>query len=149
MALTIIQQIGTGGGQGCVIEYRGQAVRDMSIEQRMTLCNMTVEAGASAGIISPDLTTVTYLQQALEKRGRTVLESEVKQWLLYASDKNGVFDEYISVPADKVKKMISWGTNPSQVLSLDDCIPHPDELTGQAQKLAAKEALEYMDLVPG
>lgn len=149
LALYIIQQIGTGGGQGCVIEYRGQAISDMSIEQRMTLCNMTVEAGASAGIISPDQKTVDYLVAALEKRGQSITEDEKQRWLAYATDETAVFDKVVLIDASSVSKMVSWGTNPSQVIALGERIPDPSQISDTSKRLAAEKALTYMGLESG
>ena len=149
LALAIIRKIGTGGGQGCVIEYHGEAIAALSMEQRMTLCNMSVEAGASAGIISPDEVTLTYLRQALGRRHITVHDHVMKEWLKYATDEHAVFDKTIEIDATAVRPSISWGTNPSQVLSLGESIPLMDTITTSSERLAAKQALTYMGLQEG
>ncbi|EDM67225.1 isopropylmalate isomerase large subunit [Moritella sp. PE36] len=149
LALFIINEIGTGGGQGCVIEYTGEAVSQLSMEQRMTLCNMTVEAGASAGIISPDQTTVSYLKEKLAERNVTISDADTTKWLTYATDMDAVFDKYVEIDAAKVPKMISWGTNPSQVIPVVGKVPYVDPLDCASKQIAATQALKYMGLKEG
>ncbi len=149
LALSIIRKIGTGGGQGYIIEYRGSAITSLSIEQRMTLCNMTVEAGASAGIISPDDTTISYLQEALAKRQIDVSQEMIQEWLSYATDQEAKFDKYVHMNAEKIQPMITWGTNPSQVVTLGEIIPFVEKITDPSECLAAQQAIEYMGLQEG
>ncbi|MGF1860888.1 3-isopropylmalate dehydratase large subunit [Photobacterium profundum] len=149
LALAIINKIGTGGGQGCVIEYTGEAISRLSMEQRMTLCNMTVEAGASAGIISPDEKTVTYLVKALGERGISVSDTKKKKWLAFATDDGAVFDKSVHISASEVSKMISWGTNPSQVIPVLGSVPYLASLNGSSKQIAGEEALKYMGLSEG
>lgn len=149
LALTIIRKIGTGGGQGCVIEYRGEAISALTMEQRMTLCNMSVEAGASAGIISPDTITQDYLRQALARRHISVSDEHVQAWLGWATDESAVFDKYIEIDASSVRPMVSWGTNPSQVLSVGESIPLLETIVNPSERLAAEQSLAYMGLQEG
>lgn len=149
LALFIINKIGTGGGQGCVIEYSGEAISQLSMEQRMTLCNMTVEAGASAGIISPDQTTVTYLIKALAERNVPVSTEDVARWLACATDTDAVFDKSVEIDATKVTQMISWGTNPAQVIPVIEKVPYVDSLDCTSKQVAAMQALKYMGLKEG
>lgn len=146
LALTIIRKIGTGGGQGCVIEYRGEAISALSMEQRMTLCNMSVEAGASAGIISPDIVTQNYLCQALARRHIHISDKQVQAWLEWGTDEKAVFDKSVEIDAAAVRPMVSWGTNPSQVLSMGEMIPSLETITSPSERLAAQQALAYMGL---
>ncbi|WP_419207353.1 3-isopropylmalate dehydratase large subunit [Photobacterium leiognathi subsp. mandapamensis] len=149
LALYIIRQIGTGGGQGCVIEYRGQVISDMSIEQRMSLCNMTVEAGASAGIISPDQKTVEYVRAALNKRNHEVSSQQISDWLAFATDEGAEFDRVVLIDATKVKKMVTWGTNPAQSIMFGEKVPNPKQITDLSQRTAAEQALNYMGIESG
>lgn len=149
LALSIIRKIGTGGGQGYIIEYTGSTISSLSMEQRMTLCNMTVEAGASAGIISPDDTTISYLQKALAKHQIKVSQEMIQEWMSYATDREAKFDKYVQIDAEQIQPMITWGTNPSQVISLGEKIPFIEKIDDPSECLAARQAIEYMGLHEG
>ncbi|PHM64867.1 isopropylmalate isomerase large subunit [Xenorhabdus stockiae] len=149
LALTIINQIGTGGGQGYIIEYRGDAIKSLSMEQRMTLCNMSVEAGASAGIISPDEKTIEYLKKAFALKGKHIEQKTIDTWLSYATDSGAVFDKYIEIDASTVKNRITWGTNPSQSVPVGEHIPFIKDIKNTSENIAAIQALKYMKLNEG
>jgi 3-isopropylmalate/(R)-2-methylmalate dehydratase large subunit len=149
VVLTIIAKIGTGGGAGSIIEYRGSAIRSLSMEGRMTVCNMSIEAGARAGMIAPDDTTFAYLEgRPFAPRGRD-WEVALDDWRALASDAGAVFDEEFLVDAATMRPSVSWGTNPAQVVNLDDVVPDPHELPEPDQRDAAEHALRYMGLKPG
>ncbi|WP_443673198.1 3-isopropylmalate dehydratase large subunit [Gordonia aquimaris] len=149
LALYIISQIGTGGAQGHIVEYRGDAIRSLSMEQRMTLCNMSIELGARAGLVGPDETTFDYL------RGRSYAPSEnqwaaaTERWLSFSSDDDSDYDAQIDIDAGEVSPYVTWGTNPSQAAPLSATVPEPDSIANSEERLAADNALQYMDLVPG
>ncbi|WP_446470719.1 3-isopropylmalate dehydratase large subunit [Xenorhabdus stockiae] len=149
LALAIINQIGTGGGQGYVIEYRGDAIKSLSMEQRMTLCNMSVEAGASAGIISPDEKTIEYLKKALALKGVHIEQKIIDTWLSYATDADALFDKYIEIDASTVRNRITWGTNPSQSIPIGDHIPFIKNIKNSSDNIATIQALKYMGLNEG
>jgi 3-isopropylmalate/(R)-2-methylmalate dehydratase large subunit len=145
--LAVIARIGTGGGQGHVIEYRGEAIRALSMEGRMTICNMSIEAGARAGMIAPDETTVAYL------RGRphapTDWDAALAAWRTLASDDDAVFDREVTLRADELTPFVTWGTNPGQGLPLGDVVPDPAAMPDPVERASAERALEYMALRPG
>jgi 3-isopropylmalate/(R)-2-methylmalate dehydratase large subunit len=147
LILAIIAQIGTGGGQGYVIEYRGSAIRDLSMEARMTVCNMSIEAGARAGLIAPDQTTFDYI------RGRSHApvdwDAAVAYWSTLQSDPEANFDVEISIDADTLAPFVTWGTNPAQGLPLSEKVPNPKNIADPEERSAAERALEYMDLKAG
>ena len=147
--LYIIGQIGTAGGTGYVIEYAGSAIRDLSMEARMTICNMSIEAGARAGMIAPDDTTFNYIQgRDFAPRG-SEWESAVAYWKTLPSDKGAKFDKVINIKAEDIKPMVTWGTSPGQVSSIDDVVPDPETMKDPTDRTAARNALAYMDLTPG
>ena len=147
--LYVIRQIGTAGGAGAVIEYRGEAVEALSCEQRMTVCNMSIEGGARAGLVAPDERTFEYL------RGRRFTppgyENMVEGWRGLRSDANARFDRKYSADAGSIAPQVSWGTNPAMTCDVTEAVPEPDEFAGgdQARASGAKRALEYMGLEPG
>ncbi len=145
--LAIIAQIGTGGGQGYVIEYRGSAIRDLSMEARMTVCNMSIEAGARAGLIAPDQTTFDYI------RGRSHApedwDAAVAYWSTLQSDADAKFDVEITIDADILAPFVTWGTNPAQGLPLSEKVPDPKNIEDLEERESAERALEYMSLKPG
>ncbi|GEO28052.1 3-isopropylmalate dehydratase large subunit [Alicyclobacillus acidoterrestris] len=147
LALYIIHHIGTGGGIGHVIEYSGNAIRSLSMEARMTLCNMSVEAGASAGIIGVDDVTIDYLCKV--SNGYLNLEEECKRWRTYVSDSEAIFDREIVIDATAISERVTWGTNPSQNISFNECIPELNSFSDASQKQAAQRGLEYMKLREG
>jgi 3-isopropylmalate/(R)-2-methylmalate dehydratase large subunit len=148
LVLAIIGKIGTDGGTGYVIEYTGEAIRALSMEGRMTVCNMTIEAGARAGLVSPDDTTIAYLQgrPMLPKRPWDELVAEWKQW---ASDPGCAYDVTIELDAAKIEPQVTWGTSPGMVTGVRGKTPVLAELTDANTRLAAQKGLEYMDLAEG
>jgi 3-isopropylmalate/(R)-2-methylmalate dehydratase large subunit len=147
--LAVIAKIGTGGGQGYVLEYRGSAIRDLSMEARMTICNMSIEAGARAGMVAPDQTTYDYLKGRVHAPIGQDWDEAVKYWDSLATDEDAVFDAEVFLDANTLDPFVTWGTNPGQGVSLNDVVPSPDSFTDPNEKAAAVRALEYMDLVAG
>jgi len=147
VVLAIIAQIGTGGGQGYVLEYRGNVIENLSMEARMTICNMSIEAGARAGMIAPDDTTFDYL------RGRdhapTDFDAAVAEWRTLASDPDAVFDAEVHIDADALTPFVTWGTNPGQGLPLAESVPDPERIVDENERVAAEKALSYMGLTAG
>ncbi|MFD4369974.1 3-isopropylmalate dehydratase large subunit [Rhodococcus sp. NPDC058521] len=149
LVLAVIAQIGTGGGQGYVIEYRGEAIRAMSMESRMTVCNMTIEAGARAGLIAPDETTYSYLRDRRHApRGKDWADA-ISAWNDLHTDEGAVFDREVHVDASALAPFVTWGTNPGQGLPLTSEVPNPDCMIDEEERLNAQKALEYMGLEPG
>ena len=147
--LGIIREIGTGGGAGHVIEYSGDAIKKMSMENRMTICNMSIEGGARAGMIAPDEITYKYLKNKNFAPKNEDWDKALNEWKELYSDDDAEFDKTIKINVNDLKPSISWGTNPSQVIFIDEVIPSPDSFQNKADKEAAERALEYMDLKPG
>jgi len=149
LILAIIGEIGTGGGIGHVIEYRGEAIRALSMEARMTVCNMSIEAGARAGMVGPDETTFAFLEgRPHAPKGRDFDEA-VAYWRSLASKEDAVFDKEVTIDASRLAPQVSWGTNPSQVTSIDGEVPDPSRFALAPQRDAARRALGYMGLEPG
>lgn len=149
VALAMIRKIGTAGGQGHVIEYQGSAIRAMSIEGRMTLCNMSIEAGARAGIVAADAMTFDYLRDRKMVPEGAEFDAEVDYWKQFTSDDDAVFDKEVFIDATTIAPHVSWGTKPSQVVTLSDAVPDPASISDETERLAAERALHYMDLAPG
>jgi len=147
--LAVIGRIGTGGGVGHVVEYRGSAVRSLSMEGRMTVCNMSIEAGARAGMIAPDDTTFAYLEGRPHAPKGKLWEEALDHWRSLPTDEGATFDREVVLDAGALVPHVSWGTNPSQVAPLDGAVPDPDSLGDPAQAEAARRALRYMGLRPG
>ena len=147
--LGIIRKIGTGGGAGHVIEYVGDVIQNMSMENRMTICNMSIEGGARAGMIAPDEVTFNYLKEKNYAPKGSDWDDAIAEWGNLYSDEDAEFDKVVTINADELEPSISWGTNPSQVIFINDTIPHPDDFNEESEKEAASRALEYMDLKPG
>ncbi len=147
--LGIIRKIGTGGGAGHVIEYVGDVIQNMSMENRMTICNMSIEGGARAGMIAPDEVAFNYLKEKNYAPKGSDWDDAIAEWGDLYSDEDAEFDKVVTINADELEPSISWGTNPSQVIFVNDTIPHPDEFNEESEKEAASRALEYMDLKPG
>ena len=147
--LGIIRKIGTGGGAGHVIEYVGDVIKNMSMENRMTICNMSIEGGARAGMIAPDETTFNYLKEKNYAPKDSDWNDAVHEWSNLFSDDDASFDKIVTINAEELEPSVSWGTNPSQVIFINDEIPHPDNFQDASDKEAAIRALEYMDLEPG
>lgn len=144
--LAIIAQIGTNGAQGYVLEYRGEAIRKLSMEARMTICNMSIEAGARAGMIAPDETTFEYLKGRPHAPEGAQWEQAVEYWKSLATDDDAVFDKEIYLDADALEPFVTWGTNPGQGVPISACVPDPAQITDENQRRAAERALEYMGL---
>jgi 3-isopropylmalate/(R)-2-methylmalate dehydratase large subunit len=147
--LAVIAQIGTGGGQGYVLEYRGSAIRSLSMEGRMTICNMSIEAGARAGMVAPDQTTYDYLKGRPHAPQGEDWDAAVAYWDTLATDDDAVFDAEIFLDADALEPFVTWGTNPGQGVSLSQEVPDPASFTDPNERAAAERALAYMDLTPG
>src|SRR6187397_49555 len=144
--LAIIAGIGTGGGIGSVLEYRGSAIRGLSMEGRMTVCNMSIEAGARAGLIAPDDTTFAYLEGRPAAPTGAAWERALEDWRSMVTDAGASFDKYIDIDAATLLPQVSWGTNPSQTDAIDATVPDPDEFADDALRESAKRALMYMGL---
>jgi 3-isopropylmalate/(R)-2-methylmalate dehydratase large subunit len=147
--LAVIAKIGTGGGQGYVLEYRGSAIRTLSMEARMTICNMSIEAGARAGMVAPDETTFEYLKGRPHAPQGADWDAAVEYWKTLPTDDGAVFDEEVFLDANTLDPFVTWGTNPGQGVSLNDSVPTPSDFSDPNEQAAAERALEYMDLVPG
>jgi 3-isopropylmalate/(R)-2-methylmalate dehydratase large subunit len=149
LVLALISRIGTNGARGHVIEYRGAVVRRLSMESRMTICNMTIEAGARAGVIAPDENTFAYLADRPRAPKGAAWQDAVDHWRTLHSDGTAVFDEVVVVDVSSLTPRVTWGTNPSHSVGLDDVVPAPESFDDPAEADAARRALEYMDLTPG
>jgi 3-isopropylmalate/(R)-2-methylmalate dehydratase large subunit len=149
IVLAVIAQIGTGGGQGYVIEFRGTAIRALSMEARMTVCNMSIEAGARAGMIAPDQTTFDYLKGRPHAPTGDSWDSAVAEWSTLRSDHDAVFDAEVHLDAAELAPFVTWGTNPGQGLPLSASVPSPDAFADESDKANASRALDYMGLVAG
>ncbi|MDN6302020.1 MAG: 3-isopropylmalate dehydratase large subunit [Brachybacterium sp.] len=147
--LAVIAKIGTGGGAGYVLEYRGEAIRDLSMEGRMTICNMSIEAGARAGMIAPDETTFEYVKDRPHAPQGEDWDTAVEHWKTLRSEDDATFDTEVVIDADTLEPFVTWGTNPGQGLPLSGRVPAPEDFTDDSSRHAAERALEYMDLVPG
>ena len=147
--LAVIVKIGTGGGQGYVLEYRGEAIRALSMEARMTICNMSIEAGARAGMIAPDATTFDYLKGRPHAPEGVDWEAAVAYWSTLKSDDDAIFDAEVVLDATELEPFVTWGTNPGQGLPLSARVPDPAEIADENERVSAARALEYMGLIPG
>ncbi|MFI3246658.1 MAG: 3-isopropylmalate dehydratase large subunit [Ferrimonas sp.] len=148
IVLAIIGTVGHGGGTGYVVEFSGSAIEALSVEGRMTVCNMAIELGAKAGLIAPDQTTIDYLQGRPYAPQGDAWQQAVADWQVLHSDAEAVFDKVIEIDAATIAPQISWGTNPGQVIGVDQTIPNPDDMTDLIAQSAAQKALTYMDLQP-
>ncbi|MGP4112366.1 3-isopropylmalate dehydratase large subunit [Streptomyces sp. 4N509B] len=149
LILAIIARIGTGGGQGYVIEYRGEAIEKLSMEARMTICNMSIEAGARAGMIAPDETTFAYLRGRDHAPAGADWDAAVAYWRTLRTDEDAVFDHEVVIDAATLSPFVTWGTNPGQGLPLSEAVPSPGDFADPVDRLAAEKALEYMGLTAG
>ena len=147
--LAIIGRIGTGGGIGKIIEYRGDVIRNLSMEGRMTVCNMSIEGGAKAGLIAPDDVTFEYLKGREHSPTGAEWDAAVADWKTLVTDDDATFDEEIVIDGSEITPYVSWGTNPAQVMPLHGTIPAPDSFDNPALRDTAARALEYMDLTAG
>ena len=147
--LAVIAKIGTGGGQGYVLEYRGSAIRALSMDGRMTICNMSIEAGARAGMVAPDDTTFEYVKGRPHAPQGEAWDQAIAYWKTLPTDEGAVFDAEVFLDANELEPFVTWGTNPGQGVPLNDSVPDPDTIADPNEKAAALRALEYMDLTPG
>ncbi|MDQ1103076.1 3-isopropylmalate/(R)-2-methylmalate dehydratase large subunit [Nocardioides zeae] len=149
LVLTLITHAGTGGGQGYIVEYRGQAIRELSMEARMTVCNMSIEWGAKAGLIAPDETTFAYIEGRPEAPQGEDWDAAVAHWRTLVTDEDAEFDREIVLDASEMTPFVTWGTNPGQGAPLGASVPSPDDFEEPDDKVAAEKALAYMGLEAG
>ena len=149
IVLAIIGQIGTGGGIGHIIEYRGSAIRALSMEGRMTVCNMSIEAGAKAGLIAPDEVTFSYLEGRPHAPQGKDWDEAVTEWSNLVTDNDAVFDKSVDIDATRLEPHVTWGTNPAHVIPISAPIPGPDNYSDPVEAGTAERALEYMGLTAG
>ncbi|MCT1634370.1 3-isopropylmalate dehydratase large subunit [Corynebacterium pseudodiphtheriticum] len=147
LILAIIAKIGTGGGQGHIIEYRGEAIEKLSMEARMTICNMSIEAGARAGMVAPDQKTFDYVRGREFAPGN--FDEAVEYWKTLPTDEGAEFDTVVEIDGSALRPFVTWGTNPGQGLPLDAVVPNPEDCTDDSDRAATEKALAYMDLQPG
>src|SRR6266545_3517971 len=149
LILALIAQVGTGGGRGHIVEYRGGAIRALSMEGRMTVSNMSIEWGVRAGMIAPDETTFEYLRGRPYAPKGAAWDAAVEYWRGLATDEGATFDTEVTLDASRVTPFVTWGTNPGQGVALDGVVPTPGDFATEAERTAAERALEYMALTPG
>ncbi|MBM7645117.1 3-isopropylmalate/(R)-2-methylmalate dehydratase large subunit [Scopulibacillus daqui] len=149
LILAIIAKYGVDVGTGSVIEYTGEAIRDMSMEERMTVCNMSIEAGARAGLISPDEKTFAYLKGRKHAPQSDAFEEKIEEWRALATDEGAEYDRTIEIDASEVEPQVTWGTNPSMCASVNSQVPILENIKEKSERQAVKQALAYMDLQPG
>ena len=149
LVLYIIGVIGTAGGTGYAIEYSGDAIQDLSMEGRMTVCNMTIEAGARAGLIAVDDNTIEYVKNKKFSPSNEQLDSAIEYWKTLKTDENATFDKVISIIGNDIKPQVTWGTSPEMVTSIDGIVPTLDSISSEDRKNSFSKALNYMDLKPG
>ena len=147
--LEIMGKIGTAGAAGHVMEYAGSAIRNLSMESRMTICNMSIEAGGRAGMIAPDDTTFEYLKGREYAPKGEMWERALAYWKTLPSDPGAKFAAVVELDANTLKPQVTWGTSPGQVVSVEDKVPDPESFTSPVDRTAARHALQYMDLKPG
>jgi len=147
--LAVIAKIGTNGGSGHVLEFRGEAIRNLSMEARMTLCNMSIEAGARAGMVAPDDVTFEYLRGRPHAPTGDAWDQAVAYWKTLRTDENAEFDAEVVLDAADIEPYVTWGTNPGQGLPLSQSVPDPAQIVDENERIAAENALAYMDLEPG
>lgn len=149
VVLSIIGKIGTAGGTGYSIEFGGEAIRSLSVEGRMTVCNMAIEAGARAGMVAVDDKTIEYVQGRPFAPAQALWSRAVADWRHLHSDADAQFDRVVELNADEIKPQVSWGTSPEMVVAIDECVPNPADETSQVKRIGMEKALAYMDLQPG
>lgn len=147
--LAIIAKIGTGGGQGYVLEYRGKAIENLSMDARMTICNMSIEAGARAGMIAPDETTFAYLKDRPHAPKGELWDQAVEYWKTLRTDDDAQFDAEVTLRAEDLEPFVTWGTNPGQGVPISAAVPSPEDFADATERAAAERALEYMGLEAG
>ena len=149
VVLALIAKVGTGGGQGYIVEYRGSTIEQLSMEGRMTICNMSIEWGAKAGMIAPDETTLAYLKGRPHAPEGTDWEAAVEYWRTLRSDDDAHFDAQVDIDATRLTPFVTWGTNPGHGVPLGGVVPAPEDFESEVERATARRALEYMDLAPG
>ena len=149
IALAIIKNLGTSGGTGYVLEYSGDAISDLTIEGRMTLCNMSIEAGARAGLVAPDAKTYEYIKNKPMSPKGEAYDKALEAWKLLPSDKGAVFDKVINIDTSLLEPHLTWGTSPEDVLSINDVVPNPKDIDKENLRNAMQDSLDYMGLKPG
>ena len=149
LVLTLIAHVGTGGGQGYVVEYRGEAIRALSIEARMTICNMSIEWGAKAGMVAPDQTTIEYVRGRPHAPTGADWDAAIEHWRTLRTDHDAVFDREVVLDASTMTPFVTWGTNPGQGVPLGGVVPDPAAMADPAARSSAERALAYMALAPG
>lgn len=149
LVLALITQVGTGGGRGHIVEYRGEAIRKLSMEGRMTIANMSIEWGAKAGMIAPDETTFAYLKGRPNAPQGADWDAAEAYWRTLPTDSDATFDTEVFLDATRITPFVTWGTNPGQGAALSAIVPDPEDFVTEAEQTAARKALEYMDLRPG
>ncbi|RWF76315.1 MAG: 3-isopropylmalate dehydratase large subunit [Mesorhizobium sp.] len=147
--LAIIGEIGTAGGTGYVIEYAGEAIRALSMEGRMTICNMSIEGGARAGLIAPDETTFAYVKDKPRAPKGEAWDAALAYWKTLQSDEGAHFDKVVVLDAAKLPPIVSWGSSPEDVVSVQGIVPNPDDITDENKRTSKQRALDYMGLTPG
>lgn len=149
VVLALIAKVGTGGGQGYIVEYRGSTIEQLSMEGRMTICNMSIEWGAKAGMIAPDETTLAYLKGRPHAPEGTDWDAAVEYWRTLRSDADAHFDAQVDIDATRLTPFVTWGTNPGHGVPLGGVVPAPEDFDSEVERATARRALEYMDLAPG
>jgi 3-isopropylmalate/(R)-2-methylmalate dehydratase large subunit len=149
LVLTLIAHTGTGGGQGYIVEYRGPAIEALSMEARMTICNMSIEWGAKAGLIAPDQITFDYIEGRAEAPKGADWDAAVAHWKTLVTDADATFDKEIVLDASQMTPFVTWGTNPGQGVPLGAAVPSPEDFADEGDRVAAEKALEYMALTAG
>jgi 3-isopropylmalate/(R)-2-methylmalate dehydratase large subunit len=149
IVLAIVGRLGTGGGAGYVIEYRGEAISQLSMEGRMTVCNMSIEAGARAGLVAVDETTIDYLRGKPGVPDGEAFDAAAERWRTFISDDDAHFDATVTIDATTLTPFVTWGTNPAQVVAIDGVVPSPDDARDADERDSLQRALDYMDLAPG
>ncbi|MFE2289644.1 3-isopropylmalate dehydratase large subunit [Streptomyces sp. NPDC059452] len=149
LVLALIGEIGTNGGRGHMIEYRGEIIRGLSMEARMTICNMSIEAGARAGLIAPDATTFAYLRDRPYAPRGELWDAALAHWKTLRTDEGAVFDRSVTLDVSGLTPLVTWGTNPGQVVPVHGVVPDPEGLPDDQARSAARRALDYMGLTPG
>ena len=149
IALAIIKNLGTSGGTGYVLEYSGDAISDLTIEGRMTLCNMSIEAGARAGLVAPDAKTYEYIKNKPMSPKGEAYDKALEAWKLLPSDEGAVFDKVINIDTSLLEPHLTWGTSPEDVLSINDVVPNPKDIDKENLRNAMQDSLDYMGLKPG
>ena len=149
IVLALIAKVGTGGGQGYIVEYRGSTIEQLSMEGRMTICNMSIEWGAKAGMIAPDETTLAYLKGRPHAPEGGDWEAAVEYWRTLRSDDDAHFDAQVDIDATRLTPFVTWGTNPGHGVPLGGVVPAPEDFDSEVERATARRALEYMDLAPG